>query len=700
MSEAFRRIVGHMLGPAPPASPGSAAILDPGPLLESGDRIAALSAAFLVAVAGPSHPSHERAVALLERPAGGDENVVAGFLRAAVGLVRDEVAGVTASDPVVASRLSATADRLADLQPGPAAMAEALWPLFFPEGTGILGHEASREAALRELRTVVVQRLNPDPIADPAREVLFTSNVLLTIPAATGDVDALPYPAELTRDIAAAAGEPQQHWFDHPIQVGVEPAGNELLHGLRGLDDAIAFEHARRRDADGIDRVPCVLSVTVTHDGLRRVARPYVEAELARSGGLRHLDVHAFTESDTEHLVDEVLAPAAGVSAGGTDNEAQAALLRTVFGVDGAYGRHYSFLKAIAAFWHVVVDPAVRGTFKIDLDQVFPQAELVAQTGRSVFEHLALPTWGALGVDSAGRPVELGMLAGSLVNERDISAGLFTPDVRYPARPPTADEHVFFSPLPQALSTAAEMLERHDSMDRDGVSACLERVHVTGGTNGVLVEALRRHRPFTPSFIGRAEDQAYVLSALGRPGRRLAYVHAAGLVMRHDKDAFASEAIAAAQVGKLTGDYVRILEFSSYAGALAADGGPGSLTLAEVKGLLDPFTGCFVSHLPVTVTLLRFALRLARFFAAGETAAGRDFAFLGSRRIDDAIRRAADRDGMRVAIARERRGWDLFYDALDTLEAGISRGDPGALALQARGREIVAGCRVSAAVDA
>ncbi len=91
--------------------------------------------------------------------------------------------------------------------------------------------------------------------------------------------------------------------------------------------------------------------------------------------------------------------------------------------MDGAYGRHYTFLKAVTALWQVLVDPDVRGTFKIDLDQVFPQAELVAETGASAFEHLETPLWGALGVDPDGRELELGMIAGALVNERDIGRG-------------------------------------------------------------------------------------------------------------------------------------------------------------------------------------------------------------------------------------------------------------------------------------
>ena len=76
---------------------------------------------------------------------------------------------------------------------------------------------------------------NPAPIVDPGRQLLFTSNVLLTIPSTTRPIEALPYAPDLRRDLAAAAAQPQAHWYDHPIQIGVEPAGNELLYGLRGL---------------------------------------------------------------------------------------------------------------------------------------------------------------------------------------------------------------------------------------------------------------------------------------------------------------------------------------------------------------------------------------------------------------------------------------------------------------------------------
>ncbi len=675
--EAFQTILGRMLGPRVHGS--VLPVFDPEPQLGTTDdhawtsesATAALTAAFLVALCGPTRPGFDRAWGLLEDPPSEAPAGLGALYRRGLALIRAEIEGASSADPELAARLASVADRLgrwASATDDPADdgvgddgsdATELVWSLFFPEGVGIRGHEAEREAALRAARTVTISRLNPEPIDDAARQLLFTSNVLLTTPPASRDMDSLPYEADLRRDLERAAADPQAYWYDHPIQIGVEPAANELLYGLHGLDAAIDHERLRvRRMGD----VTCVLSVSVTHPGLHVVARRYLEAELRMSGQLRHLDVHVFTEDDTARLIEAVIAPAADrflAAARASASETWGPRLREVFGVDGAYGRHYSFLKAIAALWRVLISPDIRGTFKIDLDQVFPQEALVAETGRTAFEHLETPLWGARGVDSRGREIELGMIAGALVNERDIGRGLFTPDVDYPSGPLAPDQHVFFSGLPQALSTRAEMMERYDGPELDGTSACLQRIHVTGGTNGILVDALRRHRPFTPSFVGRAEDQAYLLSVLGgasddearQPEPRLAYAHAAGLIMRHDKEAFAGEAIAAAEAGKLVGDDVRILQFSAYARAIGANPAGGLAPgLDGVKSIVDPFTGCFVSRLPVTVVMLRFALRVARALEDGRVRLGLEVAEIGAQ----AHRRGADLHAGRRLPRRDR----------------------------------------------
>lgn len=651
-------------------------ILDPEPWLdEPADPVARVSAAFLVAVAGETHPAHGRALAILADPPA-EASDLAAFERAGLERVRAELDGARGSeafrDRLEAARVAIGSSTSED------ETAEVIWRAFFPQAAGVRGHEEAHVAKLRARRSIDVVRPALDPITDPAREVLFTSNVLLTVPDAATDIEALPYPAELRAAIRAAVDEPQRYWYDHPIQIGVEPEANELLYGLRGLDSAIGAE-------SGTDRVTCLLSVSVTHDGLAPIARRYVEAELARDGELRHLDVVVVTEADTRRLIDDVVLPALGESRAGASTR-----LHRVVGVDGRYGRHYSFLKAVLALWHVAIDPAVRATFKIDLDQVFPQDVLIEETGRSMFGHLSTPLWGGTGRDADGQELELGMLAGALVNERDIGKGLFTPDVAIPDRLPRMDEHVFFSPLPQSISTRAEMMERYDEAPIDGVTRALERIHVTGGTNGIRVDALRRHRPFTPTWVGRAEDQAYLLSVLGRPGPRLAYAHAAGLIMRHDKEAFAGQAMAAAHVGKLIGDDVRILVFSAYIEAISRIGGDA----AAIRRLLDPFTGCFVSDVPQMLVLLRLALRTLRLFADGEIDDAREYAIDGARRIGETLGSQGDAAVAVRSLADEQAAWDDYYDALDALEAGIVADEPGAAQIRDTAAEIIDACRV------
>jgi hypothetical protein len=338
-----------------------------------------------------------------------------------------------------------------------------------------------------------------------------------------------------------------------------------------------------------------------------------------------------------------------------------------VLGVSGPYGRHYSFLKAVAAIWSVCFDNQIAATFKIDLDQSFPQEHLVAETGASAFEHLTSPLWGGSGVGADGRTVELGLIAGGLVNEGDIDTSVFHPDV-LPAAPVTAEDTVFFSRLPQALSTEAEICAR----EADGI---IERIHITGGTNGIRVDSLRRWRLFTPSVVGRAEDQAYLLSGLGDPERRPGYLHVPGLRMRHDKAQLIPDVIAANEGSKHIGDLVRTRLFTAMA--------------HDHKQLLDPFTGAFVSRLPLTVTSLRLALHALAMPV--EQASG--YLREGVARLaaaDDLVERIHD------VAANERRAWDHFYDALDAVEAGVLAGDATAQARAAAVRSAIEDAAVEA----
>jgi len=479
----------------------------------------------------------------------------------------------------------------------------------------------------------------------------------------------LRYSDDFKAKLDATKLEKQVAWFDHPIQIGVEPAGNEILYGLIGLDKAIAWEKEKGNiPADA--KCLTALSMTCTHIGLRAIAKDYMDKELADMPSdqkMKHLKIFIFSEMETDSIVDEVLKPA--LAKIGKEGEIEA--IREVFGVEGQFGRHYSFLKAVLPVYNAFVDATVRATFKIDIDQLFIQDSLMAESGESALTHFKTPTWGAKGKNWKGEDIELGMMAGALCNQDDWEASgkkLFVADVKPPKadRKLAADELVFFSGLPQAYSTEAEMMTKYDSPNE-----VIQRIHVTGGTNGILVDFLYKFRPFCPSFIGRDEDQSYLFSTLGKAGPKLGYVHKPGLIMRHDEEAFAAEPMEAARIGKMVGDYERILLFSRYASFACL---PNN-TLDNVMDLMNPFTGCFVSAIPKTVMYVRFALKALGSVADGAPKDAVDFTMGGAPRVTECIAFTDASPGhpskMEVQWKKEQAAWDIFYDALTA-----AKGDP------------------------
>ena len=300
------------------------------------------------------------------------------------------------------------------------------------------------------------------------------------------------------------------------------------------------------------------------------------------------------------------------------------------------------------------------------------------------------PMWGASGSDWKGRKVELGMIAGSLVNEKDIGTSLFKPDVPYPERLPDGEERVFFKQYPMALSTEAEM----DLREYSSPGICQMRYHVTGGTNGILLESLRRHRPFTPTFIGRAEDQGYILSVLfsRRNSSLLRYLHQPGLKMRHDKEAFISDAIKTAETGTYIGDLVRILAFSAYSDIVGGN-------IDMVKEETDPFTGSFISRIPSALVLFRLLLHVSDELKKDKPAAEKHaclekLIFSASERLSAAFDFFKNRTELASVYEREKEGWELYYDILDSVETELVKRSSFADSLKKEADKIFERCRL------
>ena len=665
---------------------------------EDSSRVAVprnVNAAFLISLSGDGHSRYTAAVEYLEEMENDPlwTNLVT-FYREGIHLLLNEFWDFCSSGNNGVERVEALITKLSQQKESLSSsqtIQDDIWKLFHPEASDILNNKEHQEDILRGNRKIEITNLNHKPVKNVPREVVFTSNALITIPPAGKKYKDLGIKPDLWNALEEVVQEDQVFWYDHPVQIGVEPDRNEILYGLHHLSESLLYEK-KLKNAGEEDELTVILSASVTHEGLQGIVKEYIESELERSHDLPGLKVYLFTEAETAALIHEVLVPAANKYF--SDIKDSASLLREVVGVNGKYGRHYSFLKAVTAFWQVFVDPDKKATFKIDLDQVFPQEKLLEETGKSAFQHMMSPLWGAEGIDSHGNPVYLGMMAGALVNEEDAGTSLFTPDVTYPSPPFRGEDTIFCSKIPQALSTLSEMMTRYGNGDIDGSNSCISRIHVTGGTNGILIDALRRYRPFTPVFIGRAEDQAYLLSALFPRDKEpaLRYFHNDGLFMRHDKHAFAAEAIKAAEIGKIVGDYERILFFSNYARILSSD-------TDEVKRMIDPFTGSFVSPFSQNLAYLRLALKAAEFFTTKEEESEyKGFALVetGTRRLRASIQEVSmgDGNGLKERYRREQKAWDLYYDILDKIESALKEEDQFALELREKAEKLVLSARV------
>lgn len=638
------------------------------------DTAQSLNAALLMAMSGPKGPRYQDAITFIQRTSETKAWAQAIFLRRSVDEALREMEERCDIDAAFRRRVEDLAAHMTDASRGSDDIG-AVRRVFFPEG--FQGEDIDGWVeSVRRRRMLRITEFNPAPIQDPGRDILFTANALATLPSP----DCLERIAMDDGDKRAledswAAG--QRYWYDHPTPVGTAPEHNELAYGVQNLAEAVAFEK-RHGGLDPQAKITLLVSVSPTHTDVSGPVGRWIKRELSRVDYAKHINLYLVTEEDCLALLEQVLIPAAKEWLGCDD----AAPLIRVFGVEGEYGRHYSFLKAAAAFWRVFIDRKVKATFKIDLDQVFPQDELIRETGATAFGHFRSPLWGASAQDSWGNNVRLGMTAGLLVNRNDIESSLFTPDVRFPLHAPVADEMIFRSAEPQAVSTLAEMGTRYrEGSEPDGRTTALQRVHVTGGTTGILIEDLIRYRPFSPTFITRAEDQAYLMPVMfhASEGAFLRYLHSHGLVMRHDADLFTDAALDA-RLGKMAGDIARMILFSGLARALPWGA-------ERVKRELDPFTGSFISPIPITIAMLRLTLRTAQLFASGAKNDAVRFFRLCVARLEGPMRDYAK--GLSQTFEQERAGWEIYYDVIQEFERRLAECDAAAVAYADRAVGII-----------
>ena len=290
-----------------------------------------------------------------------------------------------------------------------------LWEIFCPEANNIsFKPELFKKKILK--KRILKKLQKPKKILRyPHKEILFLSNVLVTLPQ---DYNSPNIPSIIRNNIKEIKNQKQSFWYDHPIPLDASDDENEILYGLRFLDKALNFEF--KRGNIGINnKIHLVLSLSVTHKGLEKFATKYIEFLIKKKLKLKFIKVFIFDENKSSQIINTIFPK---------NND-----FEEYFGVNGNYGRHYTFLKYILLLWNKVIDENFNYSFKIDLDQVFDQKFLLKISNQSFFEILKSQAyWGGSGYDYKDRFVDLGMLAGGLINKGDTSKGYLVPDVKRP----------------------------------------------------------------------------------------------------------------------------------------------------------------------------------------------------------------------------------------------------------------------------
>jgi hypothetical protein len=128
-----------------------------------------------------------------------------------------------------------------------------------------------------------------------------------------------------------------------------------------------------------------------------------------------------------------------------------------------------------------------------------------------------------------------------------------------------------------------------------------------------------------------------------------------------------------------------MLLFSKYAEALP-------WPWERTHSALAPFTGSFVNRLPLTTSLLAFALKA---LDDKGTLDVDTYLSVGRRKLGHWLEQLSENpNGLKLAYESEREAWDGYYDILDRLEEELRKGSAEATRLAERANAIIEATRL------
>jgi len=253
---------------------------------------------------------------------------------------------------------------------------------------------------------------NPNPILP--KYVVIQLNALYTTPQTIPQ--SLPSSLALEWERLKNNTDRKIADYDHPVPIFEEEENHELINCLTELNEEIEFE-MKQGVLSRQDRMPVLISVSVTHKHLDRLCGDWIEW-LLKKHQYKHLKCVVLTEDKIDIIKNSLL-----------KKDYQ------VYTVLGKYAAHFNALKYSQLLFEKAF--GIRAGFKLDTDEGIRSRDLFAATGKTWLQTMCHELWGGEGTNERGEKYYLGFNEGEYVNKADIDElgyanALRTPDVRAP----------------------------------------------------------------------------------------------------------------------------------------------------------------------------------------------------------------------------------------------------------------------------
>ena len=427
--------------------------------------------------------------------------------------------------------------------------------------------------------------------------------------------------------------------YDHPVAIFEQEENHELINCLTELNEEIEFE-MKQGVLSKQDRMPVLISVSVTHKHLDRLCGDWIEW-LLKKHQYEHLKCVVLTEDKIYTIKNSLLKKD-----------------YPIYTVLGKYAAHFNALKYSQLLFEKAY--GIRAGFKLDTDEGIRSRDLFAATGKTWLQTMCHDLWGGEGTNDRGEKYYLGFNEGEYVNKADIdelgyARALRTPDVKPPKS--YQGSEIFFSKA-FAHGRCTSLYNQYQSLE-DHISHPV----VKGGGYGITNEGLRKTAPFTFSKVGRAEDQQFYFSGLAgacrgifHPDLRIAhYKSSGGAVAQAEEKTVATRFI---------GDMYRLIIFSHIIQLLPEKWHHADKN--KLKREIDPMPGVFAGRMSILQAFLNLHYKAYWFSSQGKAPLAEQLLTQGMDELLNLLKQIDD-GSIKNEFNHESELWREFIQHVDTL---------------------------------